>query len=300
MARTFFVAWYVLVRGLRGMVQSPAVQFLAIGTMAVCMLLLCTVLLVFSNATRVADNWGVDIPLTVYLEADTEPEEAMTLAEQIRARPEVSRAEWIDAEAAAARLEASLGRVAGSFDELAGTVLPHTVEVHLQPGVAAGAGDELAAQLETVPHIEEVARLGPWVDQANRLVSTTQALAWGLGALVSVACTMIAWSMIRLAVFARRAEIEILRMVGGTVAFVRAPFVVEGVLSGVFGAALALGVLHATFQQLGPILEQGLSLLFLAGTMQFFSPLEMGGLVACGAVFGALGSRAAVGHHVAV
>lgn len=300
MARPLFTAWYVFARGLRGMVQTPAVQLLAIGTMAVCMLLLCTVLLVVQNATRVADSWGIDVPLTVYLDAEAEPAHAAALAERVAALPEVSHAEWVDADAAASRLETSLGRVAGSFEGLGGAVLPHTVEVHLQEGHDRDFAERLATSLEGSPHVDEVARLGPWVEQAQDLVQTTQALAWGLGALVSIACTVIAWSMIRLAVFARRGEIEILRMVGSTVAFVRGPFVVQGVLQGVLGAAAALGLLHATFRELGPVLEQGMSLLFMAQAMQFFSPIDMAVVIGFGAAFGAFGSRAAVGHHVAI
>ena len=72
------------------------------------------------------------------------------------------------------------------------------------------------------------------------LLAAQMAEAIGVAALVSLACLAIVWSTIRLGVFARRAELDILRLVGGTTRFVRAPFVVEGVLQGVLGTALAL------------------------------------------------------------
>ena len=58
---------YVIARGLRGMGQAPLVQMLAVGTMAVCMLLLGAVVLVWINAQGMVRAWGIDVPMTVYL-----------------------------------------------------------------------------------------------------------------------------------------------------------------------------------------------------------------------------------------
>jgi cell division transport system permease protein len=108
----------------------------------------------------------------------------------------------------------------------------------------------------------------------------------------------IVWSTIRLGVYARRAELEILRLVGGTARFVRGPFIIEGMIQGACGAALALGLLWLGFDAVHPFIEQGLSLMFAAGALHFFSPAQVGIGIACGACVGALGSRAAVARYV--
>jgi cell division transport system permease protein len=130
------------------------------------------------------------------------------------------------------------------------------------------------------------------------MLETLGDLALGAAMLVGLACMAIVWSTIRLAVYARRAEIQILRLVGGTGRFVRGPFIVEGCLQGALGAAMALGLLYVGFDHLRPVLEGGLSLLFAAGALRFFTPLEIGIGVAFGAMVGLLGSRAATGRYV--
>ncbi len=293
-------AAYMFSRGLRGMGQSPLVQLLAIGTMAVCMLLLGTATLIFANATRVAHDLGVDTPVTVYMQPDVDPATAAELRDRIAALPEVARAERVTPEQALARLQAGAGDSGERAELLAGIdpgVLPESVEIEFVSGVEPGFADALATRVETMSGVEEVAVLGPWVQEVERMLTTLRGLAVGVGVLVSLACLAIVWSTIRLGVFARRSEIELLRLVGGTARFVRGPFVVEGVVQGVLGTALALTGLWLAFELIRPMLERGMSLLFAAGSLQFFSSVEMVVALGFGAVLGLIGSRAAVAGH---
>lgn len=293
-------AAYVFSRGLRGMAQSPLVQLLAIGTMAVCMLLLGTTTLIFANASRVAHDLGVDTPVTVYMAPDVDAATAVELRERIAALPEVARAERVTPEQALARLQAGAGESGERAELLAGIdpgVLPESVEIEFVPGVEPGFADALAARVETMSGVEEVSVLGPWVQEVERMLTTLRGLAIGVGLLVSLACLAIVWSTIRLGVFARRSEIELLRLVGGTARFVRGPFVVEGVVQGMLGTALALTGLWLAFELIRPLLERGMSLLFAAGSLQFFSVVEMAVALGFGALLGLIGSRAAVAGH---
>jgi cell division transport system permease protein len=291
---------YVFVRGLRGMGQSPLVQLLAIGTMAVCMLLLGTTMLIFSNASRVAHDLGVDTPVTVFMQPDIDPATATALRERIAALPEVARAERVSPEQALARLQSGAGETGERAQLLAGIdpgVLPESVEIEFVSGVQPGFADALATRVQSMDGVEEVAVLGPWVQEVERMLTSLRALAIGVALLVSLACLAIVWSTIRLGVFARRSEIQLLRLVGGTARFVRGPFVVEGVVQGILGTALALTGLWLAFELIRPLLERGMSLLFAAGSLQFFSSVEMILALGFGALLGLIGSRAAVARH---
>jgi cell division transport system permease protein len=291
---------YVFARGLRGMSQSPLVQLLAIGTMAVCMLLLGTTMLIFANASRVAHDLGVDTPVTVFMQPDVDPATATALRERIAALPEVARAERVSPEQALARLQHGAGETGERAELLAGIdpgVLPESVEIEFVAGVAPGFADALATRVQGMDGVEEVAVLGPWVQEVERMMTSLRALAIGVALLVSLACLAIVWSTIRLGVFARRSEIQLLRLVGGTARFVRGPFVVEGVVQGVLGTALALTGLWLAFELIRPLLERGMSLLFAAGSLQFFSSVEMIVAIGFGALLGLIGSRAAVARH---
>ena len=291
---------YALGRGLRGMGQSPLVQLLAIGTMAVCMLLLATTLLLFQNARAVAAGWGIDVPLTVYMQPGAEPASVEALRDKLAALPEVAQAERITPTQALARLDQGVGDHPELLAGIDAAALPDSIELQLVEGVEPGFADALAGRVQAMEGVDEVAALGPWVQQAEAMLDTFEWLAIGVAALVSLACLAIVWSTIRLGVFARRAELDILRLVGGTTRFVRAPFVVEGVLQGVLGTALALAALWLAFDLIRPFVEQGMALVFAAGSIRFFQPLELGLALAFGGLLGLLGSRAAVARHAEV
>jgi cell division protein FtsX len=296
--RPLYTLGYVVSRGVRGMAQAPAVQLLAVGTMAVCMLLLGTVVLVWSNAQGMVRAWGLDVPITVYLVDGAEEPHVDVLAERLVALPEVHAVRRVTPQMALARLEQGLGEDGGLLMGLDPAVLPMSLEIELAPGTDPDFGHALAERLHALPAVDEVAVAGAWAGRAHALLETLEELALGAGLLVSLSCMAIVWSTIRLGVYARRAEIQILRLVGGTSRFVHGPFVFEGMVQGALGAALALGLLWLGFEAVHPFLSRGLSLLFAAGALRFFGPVELGAGVAFGAALGIAGARAAVARYV--
>lgn len=288
---------YVTQRGVRGMAQAPLVQLLAVATIAVCMLLLGCVLLVWQNARSIADRWGVDVPVTAYLVDDVPADRVAALVERIAALPQVERVDVITPELAMTRLVEGLGDDPTLVAGIDPSVLPTSLEVMMPPAEAATA-ETLAAELAAEPDVEDVVAAGTWVARAQALLETLRSIAFGAAALVGFACLTIVWSTIRLAVYARRAEIQILRLVGGTPSFVHGPFVVEGFVQGALGAALAVALLYFGFDAVEPLLADAFALAFAAGGLRFLSPLECAAVVGFGAALGVLGSRAAVARYV--
>ncbi len=295
--RMFHSIRYVTQRGVRGMAQAPLVQLLAVATIAVCMLLLATVLLVWQNARSIADGWGVDVPVTAYLVDDVKPDAVAALAERIAALPQVERVDVITPEQALERLVEGLGEDPTLTAGLEAAVLPTSLEVIMPPAEAATA-QGLAAALAGEPEVDEVVAAGAWVARSQALLETLRSIALGAAALVGFACLTIVWSTIRLAVYARRAEIQILRLVGGTPSFVHGPFVVEGFVQGALGAAMAVGLLYLGFDAVEPLLADAFALAFAAGGLRFLAPVECVAVVGFGAALGVLGSRAAVARYV--
>jgi cell division transport system permease protein len=287
---------YVIVRGARGMLQAPLVQLLAVATIAVCMLLLGTVVLAWANARSIADGWGVDVPITAYLADGVDPIDVEQLADGLRERAEVETVSVVGPAEAMLRLVEGLGEDADALVGLEPEVLPTTLEVDLRPG-DLGAAEGIAERLRAAPEVEEVVVAGAWAARAQSLLETLRRIAFGAAALVGFACLTIVWSTIRLAVYARRAEIQILRLVGGTATFVHGPFIVEGLVQGACGAALAVGLLWIGFDAAAPLFADVFALTFAAGSLRFLALHEAAALVGFGAALGVLGSRAAVARH---
>ncbi len=300
MTRGLRALGYVFVRGVTGMRQSPLVQTVAVLTMAVCILLLGTVSLLLINAEGVVDGWGVDVPLTVYLNEEVPEEDALALTERIAALPEVDHTELVSPAIALERLQDGLGTGASVLEGVEVQMLPTSIEVYTQPESPEEFSAALAGRLREVKIVEEVAIVGAWASALNDGLGALRTIAGTLALLVTFACVAITWSTIRLAVFARRSEVEILRLVGGTRRFVRAPFVIEGAIQGVLGAAFAITLLAFGFHSLAPHLERGLSLFLVAGAVRFFTVFEVMLAMGFGALLGVIGARIAVARYVEI
>ncbi len=295
--RQLFAMRYVTARGLRGMAQAPLVQLLAIATFAVCMLLLGTIVLVWSNARSIADRWGVDVPVTAYLVEDVTAEGTADLAARLGELPQVEQVDIVTPAQAQQRLVEGLGGDERLLEGIEAELLPTSLEIHVRGG-DVGQSETLATELRAEPDVEDVVAAGQWAARAQSLLETLRRIAIGAAALVGFACLTIVWSTIRLAVYARRAEIQILRLVGGTSSFVHGPFVVEGLVQGTLGAAAAVTMLYFGFDAVRPMLADAFALAFAAGGLRFLAPIECAALVGFGAALGVLGSRAAVARYV--
>ena len=127
-----------------------------------------------------------------------------------------------------------------------------------------------------------------------RFTSLVRAGAGTLAIVLGLAALMIVANTIRLALFAREDELEILGLVGASRSFVRIPFLIEGSVQGALGGALAVGVLFAVFQGVLPQLEYGLAMVLGSASPRFFSPGQALGLVFAGGGLGLVGSITAL------
>ena len=119
-------------------------------------------------------------------------------------------------------------------------------------------------------------------------------IATGMGSVLAIAALMIVSNTIRLALYSRVDELEILALVGASRTFVRVPFLLEGTLQGSAGGLLAAAVLYLGFRLFTPQIQFGLSFFLGNAQPRFFEAPELVGLVLAGAGLGVLGSIVAL------
>jgi cell division transport system permease protein len=293
------------VRALRealgGVRRSPLIQLVAVGTIALSLVLVGTVVLIARNVSRLADGWGRGAQMKVYLADDVAPARVRQIAAALGKLPGVRAVHMIDAHEAFVRLRRSLGDRGDLLDGVEEGFLPASLDVELKPGVAEVLRAHPAFErLRHTAGVEEVELMGGWAARVAALEELLRAAAAAVGLLIVCACLYIVGSTIRLGVFARRDEIEILKLVGATDRFVKAPFLVEGGLQGALGAALATGLLYALFRLAAPRVEAALGDLLAAGPLAFFPPALVAAAVAGGALIGVCGSALALGRYVKI
>jgi cell division transport system permease protein len=287
-ARTF---WRSALEGLR---HQPFVHAVSTVTLAVA---LFTVGLARSAGTeldRLIGSLGGEVRVTVYLDPKARADAQAAVAAGLRQRG--MAVEEVSPKAALDRLVKELGSAAESLRGLPQDPLPPSLEVRIPAGLRAPeALRALATELRALPAVTGV----DYGEQAvERLHAMARALRWvGLLAFaVLVGATLIIVSAtLQLAIYARREEVEIQKLVGATDRFVQAPFLLEGVVQGLAGALLAVVALGVFRQTAGPQLASLFSFLRLPTLATGPSPwLEAAQLAAVGATLGLAGSYLAV------
>ena len=267
---------------------------LSTATIAVALFILGAFFISTSNLERLGDEWGRSAEMSVYLADEASVEQRQAVEALLSTGPLVAGHQFISKDEALRRFKAAFVDLAGAVDTVDGNPLPASYEVRLQATPAEKeAIAELAAKLEHTPGVSDVRYDRQWLDRVLAAVTLVRRIGWLLGAFLTIAAALTVANVVRLALWARRDEIEILHLVGAPQTFIRGPFVMEGVLQGGIGALLALAALALVFlvvraRYLVPLAEA----LNLSG-IRFLAPELCLLLIAGGTAVGCLGGLVA-------
>ena len=285
---------YFLGRALDAMARGPRVTLVATGTIFVAAFLTGLFAGALHGAQKLLAAWAGEVQISVYLDPSADLEKARAAA----AAAAPGRAvEAISTSEALRRFRDTLGPQGGLLDGLEPGVLPPSVEVRA-PGIGLAEARALAKRLEAVPGAREVDYGSAWLERLEQLLSRLRWAGAVLFTALAAGAAVLVANTLRLGVFARRDEIEIMKLVGATDAFVETPFLIEGLLQGVLGGALASGALLGA---------AGLALPRIGAVLGLVAPIARGdllplpllaALVAGGGVLGTIASALAVGREL--
>jgi len=294
MTRTAY-KWLLFVRtAIRGIASSPVTSGISIVTIGVTLVLVGAFALLLRNMEELLDQFGDDLRVTAYLESDVSREALRALQDRVLAIPGVEDVEALSQDEALERFRASVGSGSALLDGLDINPLPASLEISLRDDRRSAEGMEAVAKaIEGLAGVESLSSGRDWVEGYLRAVALVRGVGVGLGIILALATLLIVANTIRLGIYARRDELEILSLVGASRPFVQAPFLLEGLVQGAAGGVIALGLLYTLFRLVLPGFEFGLEL--LVGTApRFFASGEALILVAGGAGLGLFGSAAAL------
>lgn len=227
---------YFVRRALDAMRRGPFVALVAVGTIFVAVLVTGLFAAVLTGTERLLDAWGGEVQISVYLRPGADLGAAAVAARRLAPGLAV---EAVTSRSALERLKASLGDDAAVLEGVGEQVLPASVEVRA-PGQSLEAVRALARRLEGLPGAAGVDYGNAWLERLETFLRRARLVGLLLMAALSLATAVLVANTLRLAVYARRDEIEIMKLVGATDGFVGAPFLIEGLVEGLVGAGLAV------------------------------------------------------------
>jgi len=262
---------------------------LAMGTIAVALFVLGASLILTGNLDRLGAEWARAAEMSVYLSDQATPEERHEIELTVARDGVTAGHEFVSKAEALLRFKQTFADLASAVDTVGGNPLPASFEVRLRPGAAAGPGvDHLASTLRQMTGVADVRYDRQWLTRLLSGIRVIRGAGFALSAILTLAAALTIVNVVRLALYARRDELEIMLLVGAPRAYLRGPFVMEGVIQGGMGAGLAvlaLGVAFAVLQSgyLGPVAAAA-----NLSTVQFLSVARCVGLVAGGMAVGCL------------
>jgi cell division transport system permease protein len=206
----------------------------AVTTTAVCILILGIGLLVDAHVEGIVGNVGQDVTITAFFPEDIDQERIDEVISSVESYPEVNESAYVSKEEALERFRETFADQPDIAGSISSDVLPASMEIQLKDSsdssVVADRLREEGFQDDEIRYPQQT------VDRLNQI---TGYLVWGLRgatALFFVASVLLIFNTIRLSIFARRKEIEVMKLVGASDSFVRTPFVLEGLVQGLTGA----------------------------------------------------------------
>ncbi len=283
---------YFLREVLTNIRRSPLMSIASVTTVLVLTLILGYFTAVMVNLEALANSLLDEVQVVAYLDDDANQ---VSVAQQLERIPGVQKSHFVSKETALNKLvERMQGRI--KVDDLTRNPLPDSYEV------SVASADDLEMVAKRAERIAGVARVKYGEEIAQRMLRFN-ALVRGVGivvlGLLFLSTVLIVSNTIRLTVFARRKEIEIMQMVGAAEWFIRWPFILEGVLQGLLGSVLAAVVVGGSYAMVIPKLTETISFLPMVEA-QAMLPTLLPILILNGAFVGALGSLVSVNKFLKV
>lgn len=232
-----------------GLVRHPALTLLATLSIGVSLYVFGLFLLLVFNLGITSRSLSHELRMHVYLK----PQAAAAAVDEVRsilaADPAVAEATYVSPEEARGRFAAQFPGLEDLPEELGGEIFPPAFEIELRSGYQdVDAAERLARVWRLAPAVDEVRYDRSWFERFEGLVDLVRSGGYGMGTLLLLAVMVTIGAVVRLTVLARREEIEIMKLVGATAAFVRGPFVAGAAAQGLLGGLLAAAALRGTWR----------------------------------------------------
>lgn len=278
-------------QAIRSIGASAVTSSLTVITIALALALLGCVIMLFENTGAYLNAAGGQMKLSMFLRDGVSDVEIQALIEEVRKSPNVERVVQKSKAQALEQFKKDLGSQAVLMEGLeASNPLPASLEINFRADAGKNVFADFADKFSKNKLIEQVEYNQGVLSQLGELLESVR--VGGMLAIIAVICmaVFIIGSTIKLALFARRDEIEIMQLVGATDAFVRSPYMIEGAMQGVFGSILGLAVVYSVHAMLQQAIERSSFFSLLISEFSFLSVFSVLLVLILGLFVGLCGS----------
>ena len=237
-----------IIRALRDINDNRFLNGVAVLTVALSVLIAGAFLLIWTNLNHWMSASESNIRIMVYLKDGATVAQGQDATYRIQGLDGVQKVQFISRSQALATFKTQLKHQASLLDGLGENPLPDSLEVELKNGaVRLNQIESIADQINRMPAVESVEYGQQWMERFANLLNLFRFAGMILGGIFFIASGLIVANTARLVLYSRRDEVEIMRLVGATDLFIKAPFYIEGLIQGASGGGVGLFAVYAAY-----------------------------------------------------
>jgi cell division transport system permease protein len=246
--------------------KNRFLNLVTIITISLSILIASAFILFFVNTSDIINSWKKGLRIMAYLKPGLNNDGLKDLKQTIQSLDDVDTVIFVSKQEALDRLKNQMKNQSSLFANLTQNPLPDSIEIRMTATTESWQKiDSLASRVEAQPQVEEVEYGQRWVGRFAQIISLFRLTGYAMGALFFMATIFIVANTIRLVLYSRREEVEIMRLVGATDSFIKIPFYFEGLIQGALGAIAGLAMLYIAFMFVSSNVEKG----FFPGLFRF-------------------------------
>ncbi|MBJ6749311.1 permease-like cell division protein FtsX [Geomonas anaerohicana] len=292
---------YFTSRALANLRQNVFVSAVTVGTIALALLIASLFLLVYVNLEGMAEGWSDKVQVTAYFDQEPAPLAVSAMKGRVQAIAGTSKVIFVSQAEAEKRLRSRLKGQESLLEGITPDVLPASLEIRLDRDHRDT--DSVAAyvkKLKQIQGISEVQYGEEWVKRFNSFMNLFRLMGALLGSFLTITVLFIVSNTIKLTIYARKEELDLLGLVGATRFFIKAPFLIEGIVQGAAGAVISLlallGCYFAFLKNAGDFLGINPA----SAGLSFLPATHLAGVVLGGVLLGFIGSATSLKRFINV
>lgn len=247
----FNIIKYLTKEGFKNVFHNSIMTLASVSVMVCCMVLTGSAFLISANLSQVLKSVENKNSITVFLEKGVSSSKTSQIEKEIKNVPNILKCEYYSSDQASEKYKEVLGGLYGILQR-SGSLFPEAFHVTMQDLSLYKQTVEKLEAIDGVDSISDRSETAKKLSDLSRLVSKTGILTVCSLGVISLFIVM---NTIRLTIYDRRLEIAIMKSVGATNSFIRAPFIIEGVLIGVIAALISTGILNVAYNSFVNVLD---------------------------------------------
>ncbi len=290
---------YFISTTIKGIKTNLYLNAVTVITIAVAFLILNIFFMIYRNVNSLLGEWKGKIKIIAYVKDGVNDQQIIIIGNQIKSNEGINSVKYFSKQDALNEFRKELKGQDAILSGITQDVLPAYFLVTVKDSIITGkAIGKVVSFLKGISGITDVQYGEGIAERISGLLIIVKMLGFGIGGFMLFAIFIIVSNTIRISIFSRKDEIEIMKLVGATNSFIEIPFILEGMIQVVAGTGLSIVLLYLVYRIFMYKLHQNLGSLFVNINISFISKETMIALLACSALLGFAGAFASIGRFI--